>query len=111
MYGSIMRARIKDGKKDAYLDFLRELLPTAEDYGNGLHSVELAWEASDPQRVVAIIHFADRDSYVANANRPETDADFRRQLEFFEGEPEWLDLDYVGYMGKPMTATVGAGVA
>ena len=100
-----MRARIKDGKREAYVALLRELVPTAEDYGQGLHSVELAWEAGDPQRVVAIIHFRDRESYVANAKRAETDEQYRRQAELFDGEPEWVDVEYAGYVGSPLTAT------
>lgn len=103
MYGSIMRARIKDGRRDEYIRFLHEIVPTADDYGQGLHSVELGWEDADPQRAVVVIHFRDKESYVANAQRPETDSQFRRQAEFFEGEPEWIDLNYVEYLGKPLT--------
>jgi hypothetical protein len=44
MYGSIMRARIKDGRRDEYTRFLHEIVPTADDYGQGLHSVELGSE-------------------------------------------------------------------
>jgi quinol monooxygenase YgiN len=109
MYGSIMRARIKQGKRDEYIRLLQDLVPTAEDYGHGLHSVELGWEEADPQRAVVVIHFRDKESYLANGQRPETDAQFRRQAELFDGEPEWIDLDYVEYVGNPLTSTAGAG--
>src|SRR5207253_2121120 len=87
MYGTIMRARVKDGRKAEYERTMKEMVPSAEEYGRGLHSIEVAWEDNDPQRIVMIIHFRDRESYIANANRPETDTDYRRQLEFLDGEP------------------------
>jgi quinol monooxygenase YgiN len=107
MYGTIMRGKVKAGQRDAYINTMRELVPSADDYGQGFHSAELAWEDKDPDRFVAIIHFRDRESYIANANRPETDADYRRQLEYLEGPPEWIDVNYADYMGKP----VGDGAA
>lgn len=57
-------------------------------------SFELAWEEADPDRFLAIIHFRDRDSYLRNAERPETDSDFRKELELLDGEPEWIDVEY-----------------
>lgn len=106
MYGSIMRARIKKGMKDGYVQLLHELVPTADDYGQGMHSLELGFEDADPDRVVVVIHFRDKESYLANAKRAETDAQFRRQAEFFDGEPEWIDVQYAEYVGNPLTATV-----
>ena len=111
MFGSIMRARIKDGKRDEYIALLNELVPSADDYGHGLHSVELAWEEADPQRVVAIIHFRDKESYIANANRADTNEQFKRQAALFDGEPEWIDVNYSEFVGQSLKATVGAASA
>lgn len=102
MYGTIMRAKLKPGRRDEYIKAMREMVPAADLYGQGLHSVEAAFEDKDPDRIVMIIHFRDRDSYLANAERPETNADYQRQLEFFEGEPEWIDVNYADYVGKPL---------
>ncbi len=77
----------------------------------GFHSVEFAREDKDPDRVVAVIHFADKESYVANAKRPETDADYRQLLEFLEGEPEWIDVHYARYYGDPVSEDVLAAPA
>jgi len=103
MYGTIMRARVKDGRKADYERLLKETVPSSEDYGRGLHSVELAWQDDDPQRVVIIVHFRDRESYLANAGRPDTDADYKRQLELFDGPPEWIDVSYAQYVGEPLS--------
>jgi hypothetical protein len=55
-----------------------------------------------------IVHFKDRESYMANADRRETDTDYRRQLEYLEGEPEWIDVSYAEYVGKPLGAANSA---
>ena len=107
MYGTIMRARLKPGMRAEYERLLREEVPSAEEYGNGMHSVELAFEESDPDRLVAIVHFEDRESYLANAARPETEGAYRRQLDLFDGEPEWIDVAFGQYVGRPLTDTVG----
>jgi quinol monooxygenase YgiN len=102
MYGTIMRARIKPGRREEYERAMREMVPSAEDYGNGLHSYEIAWEDKDPNRMVMVIHFRDRESYQANADRPETNEQYQKQLEFLEGEPEWIDVNYAEYVGQPL---------
>ncbi len=108
MYGTIMRAKIKAGRKDEYQRLLEQEIPSAEAYGNGLHSVEMAWEDKDPDRVVVIVHFRDRESYVANADRAETNSEYQKQAEFFDGQPEWTDINYVKYVGKPVGQESGA---
>ncbi|MBV8195969.1 MAG: antibiotic biosynthesis monooxygenase [Candidatus Dormibacteraeota bacterium] len=97
-----MRAKVKSGRKEEYVRAMREMVPSSEDYGRGLVSYEVAWEDKDPDRIVMIIHFKDRESYVANADRPETNSDFERQLEFLDGQPEWIDVNYGEYVGKPL---------
>jgi quinol monooxygenase YgiN len=92
MYGSIMRGRLKKGRRDEFERMFAELAPVHQEHG--LISAELAWEVGDPDRFLEIIHFRDRESYERNAARPETDADFRRQMEFLDGEPEWIDVEY-----------------
>ncbi|TMB92044.1 MAG: hypothetical protein E6J45_03785 [Chloroflexi bacterium] len=109
MYGTIMRARVKPGKRAEYEKLMREMVPSAEDYGNGMHSVEAAWEDKDPDRLVVIVHFKDRESYVANAERSETDQQYQQQLEYLDGEPEWIDVNFANYIGKPLGEGVTSG--
>lgn len=92
MYGSVMRARVKAGRRADFERLAAEVAPGHHDHG--LVSFELAWEEADPDRFLAIIHFRDRDSYLRNAERPETDSDFRKELELLDGEPEWIDVEY-----------------
>jgi quinol monooxygenase YgiN len=102
MYGTIMRAKVKPGKRAEYEKLMRDMVPSAEDYGNGMHSVEAAWEDKDPDRLVVIVHFKDRESYVANADRPETNEQYQQQLEYLDGPPEWIDVNFANYIGKPL---------
>jgi len=102
MYGTIMRARVKPGRRAEYEKLMKEMVPSADAYGQGLHSIEAAWEDKDPNRLVMIVHFKDRESYMANAERSETDEQYRQQLDFLEGEPEWIDVNYAMYTGKSL---------
>ncbi|MFZ0919381.1 MAG: antibiotic biosynthesis monooxygenase [Candidatus Dormiibacterota bacterium] len=102
MYGTIMRAKVKAGRRAEYERVMREMVPSPEAYGQGMHSYEVAWEEKDPDRIVLIVHFKDRESYMANASRAETNTDYNRQLEYLDGEPEWIDVNYADYVGKPL---------
>jgi heme-degrading monooxygenase HmoA len=97
-----MRGKVKPGRREEYERMFAEIAP--DHMAHGLVSAELAWEVGDPDRFLEVIHFRDRESYERNAARPETDADYRRQLEMFDGEPEWIDVEY----GASTPAMVGA---
>lgn len=101
MYGTILRARTKPGQRDAFIAAMRER-GTAE-HNPGFLSAEVCTEDRDPDGVVVVIRFRDRESYLANANRPETDADYRSTLEYLQGPPEWIDVNYVEYHGEPVS--------
>jgi quinol monooxygenase YgiN len=101
MYGSMMRARVKPGRREELERLFEEIAPHHLEHG--LISAELAWEEHDPNRVVVIIHFRDRDSYTRNAERQQTDSDFRRQLELLDGEPEWTDVEYGTRVASALT--------
>jgi len=112
MYGTIMRAKLKSGRREDYLATMRdEIAPLHQAKERGLHSIEVAFEDADPDALVMIIRFRDRESYIRNADDPETDRNYRQQLEFFEGEPTWTDLNYAAYIGDPVAETAGAGQA
>jgi len=50
-----------------------------------------------------IVHFRDRQSYVKNAGRPETNRNYEEMAKHLEGPPEWIDLDYRRYYGQPVS--------
>jgi quinol monooxygenase YgiN len=101
VYGTIMRARAKPGARETIEQWLASLGANGVD-PEGFHSSQLAWEDADPNRLVLIVHFRDKATYLANAGSPEQDAEYRRMLEYLEGEPEWIDVHYAGYQGRPL---------
>ncbi|HEU5001641.1 MAG TPA: antibiotic biosynthesis monooxygenase [Actinomycetota bacterium] len=96
MYGTIMRARVKPGVRHVFED---EAARNSAAHPDGYLFSELAWEDSDAEALVLIVHFRDRASYLANAASPEQDAQYRRMLQYFEGEPEWIDIRYAATLG------------
>ncbi len=93
-----MRGRVKAGRRQDMERTFAAVVPKHIEHG--LVSAQIAWEVRDPNRFLQIIHFRDRESYVRNAGRPETDADYRRQLDLLDGEPEWIDVEYGAAMGS-----------
>jgi quinol monooxygenase YgiN len=105
MFGTIMRARVKTGRMEA-LERHFEEQRAGPERPTGFYSVEFAREDKHPDRVVVVIHFADKESHVAHAKRPEADADYQQLLGFLEGEPEWIDVHYARYYGYPVNGDV-----
>lgn len=109
MYGTIMRARTKPGQRDAFINAMRDR--GTPDRNPGFVCAEIAAEDKNDTGVVAIIHFRDRAGYIANADRPEVDADYQQMLQYLDGAPEWTDVNYVGYVGEPLSQAVVEGAA
>ena len=72
------------------------------DNASGWVSSEFAMEDKDPSRIVGIIRFKDKESYVKNANAPQTNDSYNEMLKFLEGPPEWIDVTYVAFQGEPL---------
>jgi heme-degrading monooxygenase HmoA len=106
MFGTIMRAQAKAGQRDAFIEAMRRRGTAGNN--PGFLSAEIGYEDKDPDRVIAVIHFRDRESYMANADRPQTDADYKDMLQYLAGPPEWIDLHYVAYEGEPLNASAMA---
>jgi heme-degrading monooxygenase HmoA len=103
MYGSIMRAKLKPGQKEAYQRWGQaQQGQLGEGSGTGFVSIEIAFEDKDPNRIVSIVRFKDKDSYVKNANAPATNDNYNQMIKFFEGPPEWIDIHYAAFQGEPL---------
>jgi quinol monooxygenase YgiN len=103
VYGTIMRARVKPGHRETLQSLMQEWHETVRQPA-GFHSYDLAWEDKDPNGLVLVVRFEDKESYVANAESPEQDAEYRQMLEHLEAEPEWIDVTWEGHVGEPVTA-------
>src|SRR5438552_17700899 len=97
MYGTIMRAKIKAGQQDAFRRFAQEHGSPSD--ASGWVSSEFAVEDKDPNRIVGIIRFKAKDSYVKNANAPQTNDNYNQKLKFLEGPQERIDVHYIAFPG------------
>jgi quinol monooxygenase YgiN len=96
MYGSIMRAKVKPERRGEFEQYMKEM-PT--EGGTGFIGVQVGWEDKDPDRLVAVAVFKDKESYVRNSERPETNSTYEKMLEYFDGGVEWLDVNWTEYIG------------
>lgn len=91
MYGTIARIRVKPGMEERFLAFVQG--ESREDPGQ---VAEYFYRLdADPSIYYLVVVFESKAVYVANAKRPETDALYRRLLEYLVGEPEWHDGEIV----------------
>jgi len=49
----------------------------------------------DPNVLYLAVMFESKEAYQANADRPETNADFEKMMQFLVAEPEWHDGEVV----------------
>ena len=90
MYGSIFNLKPKKGKREELINHLK----INEEKPDG----GLAWYVLDPDNngdLVAIAIFKDKESYLANAERPQQHENFMKMMEFLDEEPSWNDGKFV----------------
>ena len=92
MFGTIMRARAKPGQREALVQFMAGYEQRRRP--DGFESVQVAWGDQDPDQVITVVRFRDRESYMANATDPDQDREYRAMLEYLQGEPEWVDVHF-----------------
>ena len=87
MYGTIARARTKEG---VTVDQLKERFdPDARPAGS--LSLIVFQAENDPREVWIASAFESREAYFKNANSPEQQARFEQMQAMMEGPPEWHD--------------------
>lgn len=93
MYGTLLRARAKPGKRGEVVAMMGEGLDT-----RGFRATYLLLPDDDEDAVVAGVLFEDRTTYSANAHDPATDAWYRRFRALLEVDPEWTDGDWIAFL-------------
>jgi quinol monooxygenase YgiN len=92
VYGTIARLHVKPGVAEQFFTFLRE---SNVERDPGLVAEYIYQMDDDPDVYYLTVVFESKAAYVANAQRPETDARYRRALEYLVSEPEWHDGEIV----------------
>ena len=91
MYGTVAHMRIKAGHGDAVRELIQEWNTERKPKVQGALNGYLFRLDRDPQDWIMVGLFADRESYLANADDPEQDRWFKRFMEHLEDEPQWND--------------------
>ena len=90
MYGTVARLRLKPGGVEA----LRRTSEGQEPPPGAVAFYAYQMDA-DPNDVYMVAVFESRESYVANAQSPEQNAQYQEWAKWFEEEPEWHDGEIV----------------
>ena len=90
MYGTIAKIKVKKGMEEAAIKDTQRDISGKGYIGHYLYKMD-----DNPDEFYIVVVFESKESYHANAQRPETNADYERMLEYVEGEPEWKDGEIV----------------
>lgn len=95
MYGTVAKMRVKQGTAEDVRSMTerwgREQAPNVD----GFVASYVFQADQDPNECWLVAIFEDRDSYVANAGRPEQDQWYRQMREHLEDDPEWHDGEVI----------------
>jgi quinol monooxygenase YgiN len=94
MYGTVARIKIKPGTFEKFQAWSEEQSQASSD---GAVAVTVFQTNEDPDQLYMVVVFKDEESYYANADRPETNANYEKMAQYFADEPQWYDGEVVYY--------------
>jgi quinol monooxygenase YgiN len=93
MYGTVAHMKVKPGQVDALTALSQESVNQRRPKG---YLGEYVYQLDrDTNEVVLVVLFQDKESYVANANDPEQDKEYRRFRDLLEADPVWHDGEII----------------
>lgn len=92
MFGTVARMRVTPGKVDEMKALVGEIESRRID---GMVSSVVLQASADPQELWLVAVFRDRAAYMANADSPAQDNDYRRMRALLDADPEWHDGEVV----------------
>jgi len=90
MYGTVGRMKVTPGR----MDELVAITEQGRERGSqikGFIAGYLVKLDNDPNGAIMVAVFEDKTTYLANADDPEQDKDFRRLRDCLDADPEWND--------------------
>ena len=91
MYGTVGRMKVKPGKLDELVALMKS--DTREVDGSVNYFVYKLDEK--PDEIILAVVFRDKQSYMANADDPSQDENYRKLVKLLEGPPTWDDGEIV----------------
>ncbi len=95
MFGTVAHARIKPGHAQAVMSLMEEWRRERKPKVKGALGGYLLRSEKDPNQMVMVAVFQDRDSYHANAADPERDRWYRQLREHLAEDPAWEDGEII----------------
>lgn len=95
MYGTVMRAKAKAGKRREVVAMMGEGIDT-----KGFRATHVLLPDDDEDAVVAGVIFEDQETYSANAHDPATEQWYGRFRALLEEDPEWTDGGWVSFLAS-----------
>lgn len=91
MYGTIAKLRVKPGMEGE----LERLSKQEQAEIDGILFQYVYRMDADPQNLMLVVGFEDKDAYHKNAQSPEQHERYLSMVGLLEGEPEWNDGEIV----------------
>jgi quinol monooxygenase YgiN len=86
MYGTIAKLTVKPGQMDAFQSVMAAPRERPGSVAGYVYQMD-----EDPNVLYLVVMFESKEAYQANANNPETNADYEKMVKFLVREPEWHD--------------------
>jgi quinol monooxygenase YgiN len=95
MYGTVAHVKVKPGA----IARLQELSASAIADGrlgrNGHIATYMYQSDRDPNEIIMVVLFSDRDAYRRNAASPDQNAQFEQMAQHFAAPPQWNDGEVI----------------
>lgn len=91
MYGTIGRMKVKPGE----LEQLQKAISSDQEKAEGEIAVYTYQLDKDPNELMVVAVFRDKNSYMANADDPKTDEWDQKVRAHLESDPEWNDGEII----------------
>lgn len=101
MYGSIFRMRLKRGKQAELVSLMEEWDSTQRRRAEGfVATFVFKPDAAQAGDVTGVAVFADKQSYLSNANDPKQDQWYRKMRALLSADPVWEDGEVIAGKAK-----------
>jgi len=90
MYGTIAKLTVKPGQVSALRNVMAAPVARPGSVAGYVYQMD-----NDANVLYLAVMFESKAAYQANAERPETNAQFEKMMQFLAAEPEWHDGEVV----------------
>ena len=99
MYGTVARMRVKPGQAQKLMEISdrqnKEMSPGVKGYmGEFVYRLD-----TDPNELILVVLFEDKQSYTANAESPDQDVRYQEVRACLESDPQWGDGEIIYHFG------------